>query len=91
QRVGRAGHDVGAVSEGSLHPLHAVDVLRCAVAVQEAVAGRIEPLTVPRNALDVLAHHTVSAAAMEDLQVDAWYDLVRSAHPYRALPRSAFD
>ena len=91
QRVGRAGHDVGAVSEGSLHPLHAADVLRSAVAVQEALAGRIEPLTVPRNALDVLAQHTVSAAAMEDLQVDTWFDLVRSAHPYRALPRSAFD
>jgi ATP-dependent Lhr-like helicase len=91
QRVGRAGHDVGAVSTGSLHPLHAADVLRSAVAVQEAVAGRIEPLTVPRNALDVLAQHTVSAAAMEDLQVDDWFDLVRTAHPYRALPRSAFD
>ena len=91
QRVGRAGHDVGAVSEGSLHPLHAVDVLRSAVAVQEAVAGRIEPLAVPRNALDVLAQHTVSAAAMDDLQVDEWFDLVRTAHPYRALPRSAFD
>ncbi|MGO3507409.1 MAG: DEAD/DEAH box helicase, partial [Brachybacterium tyrofermentans] len=63
QRVGRSGHDVGAVSEGSLHPLHAADVLRSAVAVQEAVAGRIEPLSVPRNALDVLAQHTVSAAA----------------------------
>ncbi|MEE1617049.1 ATP-dependent helicase [Brachybacterium sp. J153] len=91
QRVGRAGHDVGAVSTGSLHPLHAADVLRSAVAVQEAVAGRIEPLAVPRNALDVLAQHTVSAAAMEDLQIDAWFDLVRSAHPYRALPRVAFD
>ncbi|WP_341855703.1 hypothetical protein [Brachybacterium sp. GPGPB12] len=68
-----------------------MDVSRSAVAVQEAVAARIEPLTVPRNALDVLAQHTVSAAAMEDLQVDAWYDLVRSAHPYRASPRSAFD
>ena len=91
QRVGRAGHDVGAVSTGSLHPLHAADVLRSAVAVQEAVAGRIEPLAVPRNALDVLAQHTVSAAAMDDLQVDEWFDLVRTAHPYRALPRSAFD
>ncbi|ATG54509.1 ATP-dependent helicase [Brachybacterium ginsengisoli] len=91
QRVGRAGHDVGAVSTGSLHPLHAADVLRSAVAVQEAVSGRIEPLTVPRNALDVLAQHTVSAAAMDDLQIDDWFDLVRTAHPYRALPRSAFD
>ena len=91
QRVGRAGHDVGATSTGSLHPLHAADVLRSAVVVQEALAGRIEPLAVPRNALDVLAQHTVSAAAMEDLQVDDWFDLVRSAHPYRALPRTAFD
>ncbi|MGO1409190.1 MAG: ATP-dependent helicase [Brachybacterium sp.] len=91
QRVGRAGHDVGAVSTGSLHPLHAADVLRSAVAVQEAVAGRIEPLSVPRNALDVLAQHTVSAAAMDDLQIEDWFALVRAAHPYRALPRSAFD
>ena len=91
QRVGRAGHDVGATSTGSLHPLHAADVLRSAVVVQEALAGRIEPLSVPRNALDVLAQHTVSAAAMEDLQIDDWFDLVRSAHPYRSLPRSAFD
>ncbi|MGO1896766.1 MAG: DEAD/DEAH box helicase, partial [Brachybacterium sp.] len=91
QRVGRAGHDVGATSTGALHPLHAADVLRSAVAVQEALAGRIEPLSVPRNALDVLAQHTVSAAAMEDLQIDEWFDLIRSAHPYRRLPRSAFD
>ena len=91
QRVGRAGHDVGAVSTGVLHPLHATDVLRSAVTVQEAVAGRIEPLTVPRNALDVLAQHTVSAAAVEDVDVEDWFALVRSAHPYRALPRAAFD
>lgn len=55
QRVGRAGHDVGATSHGTLHPLHAGDVLVSTVAVQEALAGRIEPLVVPRNALDVLA------------------------------------
>ena len=91
QRVGRAGHDVGAVSAGSLHPLHAADVLRSAVVVQEALAGRIEPLSAPRNALDVLAQHTVSAAAMEELHVEEWFELVRRAHPYRALPRSAFD
>ena len=91
QRIGRAGHDVGAVSHGIVHPLHAADVVRAAVTVGEAVAGRIEPLTVPRNALDVLAQHTVSAAVEDDLDVEEWFDLVRTAHPYANLPRSAFD
>ena len=91
QRIGRAGHDVGAVSHGIVHPLHAADVVRAAVTVGEAVAGRIEPLTVPRNALDVLAQHTVSAAVESDLDVEEWFELVRTAHPYAALPRSAFD
>src|SRR5699024_7993153 len=91
QRIGRAGHDVGAVSRGIIHPLHAADVLRAAVTVHEAVAGRIEPLAVPRNALDVLAQHTVSAAVGADLDVEDWFDLVRRAFPYRSLPRSVFD
>src|SRR5699024_3018446 len=91
QRVGRAGHDVGAVSTGSLHPLHAADVLRSAVAVQEAVAARIEPLSLPGKALAVLAQHTASAAAMAAPQIGASLDPVRTAHPYRALPRSACD
>ena len=91
QRIGRAGHQVGAVSQGIIHPLHAADVVRAAVTAREAVSGRIEPLAVPRNALDVLAQHTVSAAVGEDLDVEDWFDLVRTAFPYRALPRSVFD
>ncbi|PWH04918.1 ATP-dependent helicase [Brachybacterium endophyticum] len=91
QRIGRAGHDVGAVSHGVIHPLHAADIVRAAVTVREAVEGRIEPLAVPRNALDVLAQQTLSAALAEDLDVEGWFDLVRTAHPYRALPRSVFD
>src|SRR5699024_5506234 len=91
QRIGRAGHHVGAVSHGIIHPLHAADVLRAAVTLRAALSGRIEPLTVPRNALDVLAQHTVSAAVGEDLDVEAWFDVVRTAFPYRSLPRSVFD
>ncbi|MGP9693324.1 ATP-dependent helicase [Brachybacterium sp. AOP25-B2-12] len=91
QRIGRAGHDVGAVSHGVVHPLHSADVVRAAVTVRESLAGRIEPLAVPRNALDVLAQHTVSAAAMDVLDVEDWFSLVRSSAPYSTLPRSAFD
>nr|WP_259557200.1 ATP-dependent helicase [Brachybacterium sillae] len=91
QRVGRAGHSVGDVSRGVLHPLHPTDVLRAAVTVREALAGRIEPVHIPHNALDVLAQHTVSAALEEDLPVEDWFARVRTAYPYAALPRSAFD
>lgn len=91
QRVGRAGHRVGDVSRGIVHPLHAADALRAAVTVEEALAGRIEPLQIPRNALDVLAQHTVSAALDGELDVEDWYALACRAHPFATLPRSAFD
>ncbi|WP_232820426.1 DEAD/DEAH box helicase [Brachybacterium sp. YJGR34] len=91
QRVGRAGHGVGDVSRGRLHPLHPLDVVHSALMVREALAGRLEPLDVPRNALDVLAQHTLSAAALEELEVEQWLAIVHSASPYAELPRSAFD
>ncbi|MDN5688361.1 MAG: DEAD/DEAH box helicase [Brachybacterium sp.] len=91
QRVGRAGHGVGDVSRGRLHPLHPLDAVHSALLVREARAGRLEPLEVPRNALDVLAQHTLSAAALEELEVEGWLEVVRSAAPYAELPRSAFD
>ncbi|WP_253705487.1 DEAD/DEAH box helicase [Brachybacterium sp. P6-10-X1] len=91
QRAGRAGHGVGDVSRGRLHPLHPLDVVHSALMVREARAGRLEPLEVPRNALDVLAQHTLSAAALDDLDVADWLEVVRSAAPYAELPRSSFD
>ena len=91
QRIGRAGHDVGARSMGIVHPLHAADALRAATTVEEALAGRLEPISMPANALDVLAQHTVSAAAMDDLDVPSWLATVRSAAPYRELPEAAFE
>ncbi|MGY5766640.1 DEAD/DEAH box helicase [Brachybacterium sp. DNPG3] len=91
QRVGRAGHGVGDVSRGRIHPLHPLDVVHAALMLREARAGRLEPLRIPANALDVLAQHTLSATALEDLDVEGWFALVRSTGPYRDLPRSGFD
>ncbi|MBW6100355.1 hypothetical protein KZ774_14510 [Escherichia coli] len=54
-------------------------------------AGRLENLTPPHNPLDVLAQHTVAAAAMDALQVDEWYSRVRRATPWKDLPRRVFD
>src|ERR1700686_4158546 len=55
------------------------------------LAGQIESLTVPANPLDILAQHTVAAAALEPLDVDRWFDTVRRSAPFATLPHSAFE
>lgn len=91
QRVGRAGHQVGEVSQGVLFPKHRTDLIGCAVTVQRMLTGQIETMQVPANPLDVLAQHTVAAAALEPLDADRWFDAVRRSAPFATLPRSAFE
>ncbi len=91
QRIGRAGHQVGEISRGVLFPKHRTDLIDCAVTVQRMLAGQIETMRVPANPLDVLAQHTVAAAALEPLDADRWFDAVRRSAPFATLPRSAFE
>ncbi|WP_313422556.1 ATP-dependent helicase [Stenotrophomonas rhizophila] len=91
QRVGRASHQVGGTSTGLVYPRTRRDLIDATVAIERMLAGRIEAVDPPQSPLDVLAQQTVAAAAMDTLDVDAWYARVRRAAPYRTLPRSAFD
>src|SRR5699024_824265 len=91
QRVGRAGHSVGATSTGSFYPKHRSDLVQTAITVERMTQGLIEELKVPMNALDVLAQQTVAATAITDVHVDDWFDTVRRAYPYRELDRDVFD
>lgn len=91
QRIGRAGHQVGEVSQGVLFPKHRTDLLGCAVSVQRMLTGQIETMRVPANPLDILAQQTVAAAALEPLDADRWFDTVRRAAPFATLPRSVYE
>ncbi|WP_099038834.1 ATP-dependent helicase [Mycobacterium neglectum] len=91
QRIGRAGHQVGEVSQGVLFPKHRTDLIGCAVTVKRMLSGEIETMRVPTNPLDVLAQHTVAACALEPLDADRWFDAVRRSAPFATLPRSAFE
>jgi len=55
QRVGRAGHQVGAPSKGVIFPKYRGDLLECAIVTRRMHEGAIETTQVPRNPLDVLA------------------------------------
>ncbi|GAB3585341.1 ATP-dependent helicase [Calidifontibacter terrae] len=91
QRVGRAGHQVGAVSHGVLFPKYRGDLVQTAVVVEGMRAGSIETLKVPANPLDVLAQHIVSMVAMDDWPVAELENLVRRSASFAGLPRSAFE
>ncbi|HEY3682249.1 MAG TPA: ATP-dependent helicase [Streptosporangiaceae bacterium] len=91
QRVGRAGHQVGATSRGVVFPKYRGDLVQTAVVAERMDAGAIEELHPPRNPLDVLAQQIVAMTAMDDWQVDDLAAMVRRAAPFAELPRSALD
>jgi ATP-dependent helicase Lhr and Lhr-like helicase len=91
QRVGRAGHQVGAVSRGVFFPNHRGDLIEAAVVVERMRRGAIEEVAVLRNPLDVLAQQIVAMVAAEELKADDVYSLVRRADSFRELPYSGFE
>lgn len=91
QRVGRAGHQVGAVSRGTFFPTHDQDMVESAVIVRAIREGDIEETGPVENALDVLAQVLLSMLGTEVWDVDALYDRIRTSRPYRSLSRTQFD
>jgi len=91
QRIGRASHQVGAVSEGIIFPKFRSDLIACAAVTAAMHAGAIEPTRYPRNPLDVLAQQLVAMISMDDWNADDLFDAVRAAAPYSELSRGAFD
>ncbi|GAA0397216.1 ATP-dependent helicase [Micromonospora gifhornensis] len=89
QRVGRAGHQVGAVSRGVVLPKHRGDLLSCAVVAERMSEATIEELHHPRNPLDVLAQQIVAMVALDQWRVGDLAAVVRRAAPFAELPDSA--
>ncbi|MDR2254067.1 MAG: DEAD/DEAH box helicase [Bifidobacteriaceae bacterium] len=85
QRVGRAGHSVGAVSRGVVYPLSRRDLVPATVTAARMRAGLIEAVHVPANPLDVLAQQIVAMVAMDTWTVGDLADLVRGAAPFESL------
>jgi ATP-dependent Lhr-like helicase len=91
QRVGRAGHQVGAPSIARIFPKHRGDLLETAVVADRMVRGAVEPTRIPRNPLDVLAQQIVATVSVAPSTADALYATVRRAYPYRDLGRASFE
>ncbi|HYM84492.1 MAG TPA: DEAD/DEAH box helicase, partial [Candidatus Dormibacteraeota bacterium] len=91
QRIGRAGHQVGAPSKGVIFPKYRGDLLEAAVVAERMHAGAIEATTLPRNPLDVLAQQLVAMTVMDPWSVDELLGLVTRAAPYETLSREVLE
>jgi ATP-dependent helicase Lhr and Lhr-like helicase len=91
QRIGRAGHELGAVSKGRIFPKFRADLLESAVVAERMLQGAIEETVIPRNPLDVLAQQIVAIAADEEISVDDLHELVRGAYPFADLSRTQLE
>ena len=63
QRIGRAGHHVGAISNGIIFPKFRADLIACAAATRAMHDGLVESTRYLRNPLDVLAQQIVAIVA----------------------------
>lgn len=91
QRVGRAGHAIGAIPKGRLFPLSLDDLFECAALLNAVNHGDLDRIRVPRRPLDALAQQIVAEVACREWGVQELYDRFRSAQPYRDLELREFE
>src|SRR5438477_516482 len=91
QRVGRAGHRLGAIPKGRVFPLSRDELIECSALLRATREGRLDRLIIPDKPLDILAQQIVAAAAGEEWNEADLYERMCSAYPYRDLTRAEFD
>ncbi|MEO6213715.1 MAG: crosslink repair DNA glycosylase YcaQ family protein [Vicinamibacterales bacterium] len=91
QRIGRAGHTIGAASRGVIVPKYRGDLVACAAVTRAMHDARIESSRYPRNPLDVVAQQIVAMVAMEPWNADDLYLAVQGAAPFADLSRSVYE
>ncbi len=91
QRTGRAEHKRGGKPKGRIFPLSRDELVECAALLRCVRRGELDRLLIPGKPLDVLAQQIVAATSTVDWDENAFFELVRSAWPYRNLTREEFD
>jgi ATP-dependent Lhr-like helicase len=91
QRVGRAGHAIGAVPKGRLFPLTLDDLHECAALLDAVRRGELDRGRDIGAPLDVLAQQLLAEVGCGEWREQDLFDLVRRAAPYRDLSRADFD
>jgi len=90
QRVGRAGHLLGATSQGKVMAFERDDLVEAAAIGRAMLARQVDDVHIPHGCLDVLAQQIAGAVAFESWDAEELYRLARRAYPYSDLDHDAF-
>jgi ATP-dependent helicase Lhr and Lhr-like helicase len=85
QRAGRSGHRPGAVSQITVVPTQALELVEAAAARDAANERKIEPRNALIAPLDVLVQHLVTCALGGGFRPDELLAEIRSTHAYAPL------
>ncbi len=91
QRIGRAGHQVGAASRCTIYPTHPQDFVEAAVLADAVIEKDLEPIRLINRPLDVLGQVIVSMTGTASWQLDDLFHEIRRSTAYRHLSRVEFD
>ncbi|MEN6520207.1 MAG: DEAD/DEAH box helicase [Armatimonadota bacterium] len=91
QRIGRAGHVHTAVSKGRIIAKTNPDLVEAVSIARGMIDGDVEPISVPKNCLDILAQQIVAMAAIEDTYWGDIYRTVKRTYTFKELSEEAFN
>ncbi len=92
QRLGRAGHRVGATSHGTLVASGPEDFQECYAVARKAETGTLEPLRIREAPLVVLANQLVALTnEYKDLDRSWTHAIIRRAAPFAELDDGLFE
>ena len=84
QRIGRSGHTLRGLAQGTIIGAWADDLLEAAVLAANAKASKIERTAIHDNALDVLAHQIAGIALdLKRAKLADIYEIIQHCYSYR--------
>lgn len=91
QRIGRSGHSLYTHPKGRIIVLDRDDLVECSILLRSALQRKIDRVSIPKNALDVLAQQFYGMAIERTMAIEEAWWVVRKAMPYVSLPRKDFE
>ncbi len=91
QRVGRAGHKRGTVSEGTVITTRPDDTFEALAIVTRAENGDVEDANIHEGSLDTVANQIAGILmGFGEISARKCYEIITRAYPFRDLPEEQF-